>query len=113
MTTYVLPVYSPCSTTEEQWRFALNCLGYRLKSYIILHPGRVYIEIPGKSLLGASLDDSDFILLIRTDAPKNVVEALWSMTGATTAFIALAKEEISTFDGILAAAADYGLELTR
>ena len=100
MTNYIIPVYGKSTTDPAQWRFAVEAAGYKIDVYRRL-VATDDLCLTAKSPTGdvqfytAKGDD---IITIETDAPANLIEALWGMTGDLCAFIGIAKTPVAFID---------------
>ncbi len=112
MKSYIIPVFGKCPLDRERWQFAFAALGYKLaefRKFTVSEPAT--IKADSKS---GGVEDTpqkgDEVLVIKTDAPRNVMDALWSMTGLVCGFIGSSDDEIKSFDDLVSGSVKIDLD---
>ena len=94
---YVIPVYGKSSTDSAQWQFALETAGYKVDacdSFTTTDNFHLTAKSPTGDVQLYTAEGDD-IITIDTNAPANLIEALWGMTGDTCGFIGTTEDSVT------------------
>ena len=91
MTNYIIPVFGQCQTPGGRWAFAFKALGYKMpkfRSLTVSEPTTICATSKSGDVEN-TLQKNDEVLVITTDAPQDIIESFWSMTGDVCDFIGI------------------------